>query len=331
MSTLNKIWSAGRKNSGDDEEFKDAHENENDAVESDVAKDLTSHFSLGSASAKINRTLFDTPAMTIRPKRRAKSSEKSRTPSAIKKGTGNLFGSLKKKTSVKATRKEGSKVQWSDSPTYKHKIIVEITVPVQKTQDKKTKELFENKLSNSMDFIRRYAGGGKTNFSILPKREDDKQSQHIRDRSQFPNHQILWRSIYMQMDSKYSFSPMTERNTKRNIKASMWVGANEDIASIIDEISGDLQSDEGVVIRIKGVQQLKTNSDYCILGLPITFSTQTVIDVTNSVINKVEKIKKDPIEFNVHVAYPYGMPFINRDAGRPFEDNGRRAFIFQVA
>ena len=206
---------------------------------------------------------------------------------------------------------------------------VEITVPVQKTQDKKTKELFENKVSNSMDFIRRYAGGGKTNFLILPKKEDDKQSQHIRDRSQFPNHQILWRSMYMQMDSNYYFSPMTERNKKRNIRASMWVGANEDIASIIDEISGDLQSDEGVVVRIKGVQQLKTCSDYCILGLPIAFSTQQVIDVTNSVINKVEnKIKKDPIEFNVHVAYPYGMPFINRDSSKPFEENGRRAFIF---
>ena len=84
----------------------------------------------------------------------------------------------------------------------------------------------------------------------------------------------------------------------------MWVGANEDIASIIDGISGDLQSDEGVIIRIKGVQQLKTNSDYCILGLPIAVSAQTVIDVTKGVINKVEnKIKNDPIEFNVHVAY----------------------------
>ena len=134
------------------------------------------------------------------------------------------------------------------------------------------------------------------------------------------------------MDSIYSFAPMTERNKKRNIRASMWVGANEDIASIIDEISGDLQSDEGVVIRIKGVQQLKTNSDYCILGLPISFSTQTVIDVTNSVINKVEnKIKKDPIEFNVHVAYPYGMPFTRGDPSKPFVENGRRAFVFQVA
>ena len=49
MTTLNKIWSTGRKNSGDDEEFKDALENENDAVESDVAKDSTSLFYLGSA------------------------------------------------------------------------------------------------------------------------------------------------------------------------------------------------------------------------------------------------------------------------------------------
>ena len=130
MSSLNKIWSTGKKNSGDDEEFKDARENENDAVESDVAKDSTYLFSIGSASAKINRTLFDTPAMTIRPKRRGKSREKSRTPSATKKGTGNLFSSIKKKSSLKATRKEGPKVQWSDSPTYKHKIIVEITVPV---------------------------------------------------------------------------------------------------------------------------------------------------------------------------------------------------------
>ena len=27
----------------------------------------------------------------------------------------------------------------------------------------------------------------------------------------------------------------------------------------------------------------------------------------------------------------YGMPFINRYAGKPFEDNERRVFIFQVA
>ena len=87
-NSVNKIWSTGKRNSGDDEEFKDARENENDAVESDVAKDSTSLFSIGSASAKINRTLFDTPAMTIRPKRRGKSREKSRTPSATKKRHG---------------------------------------------------------------------------------------------------------------------------------------------------------------------------------------------------------------------------------------------------
>ena len=155
MTTLNKIWSSGRKDSGDDEEFKDALENVNDAVEFDVAKDSTSLFNLGSASAKINRTLLAAPRMTLKSKQNAKTSSKNRTPSAIKKGTGNLFGSIKKKSSVKAKGKEGAKVQWSDKPTCKHKIIVEITVPVQITQGKKTKELFESRLSNSMDFIRR--------------------------------------------------------------------------------------------------------------------------------------------------------------------------------
>ena len=37
-------------------------------------------------------------------------------------------------SSVKEKGKEGAKVQWSDKPQYKYKIIVEITVPVQITQ-----------------------------------------------------------------------------------------------------------------------------------------------------------------------------------------------------
>ena len=61
MITLSKIWGAGSKNSGDDEVFKDALENENDALESDVAKDSSSLLNLGSTSVKINRTLFATP------------------------------------------------------------------------------------------------------------------------------------------------------------------------------------------------------------------------------------------------------------------------------
>ena len=85
MKILNNNWSSGRKVSGDDDVFKDALENANDAVESDVAKDSTSPFNLGAASAKINRTLFAAPRMTLKSKGNAKISSKNRKPSASKK------------------------------------------------------------------------------------------------------------------------------------------------------------------------------------------------------------------------------------------------------
>ena len=61
-----------------------------------------------------------------------------------------------------------------------------------------------------------------------------------------------------------------------------------------------------------------------------------VIDKTNVVINKVEnstpsRIKKNRINFNVHVGFQYRMPFIKYDEGKPWVDNGRIGFIFQVA
>ena len=137
------------------------------------------------------------------------------------------------------------------------------------------------------------------------------------------------------MDNGWAFSDMNPQAKNKTIRAHVRVGGNCDIKQDLDKIAIDLQADERVTLRMKGLQLMKTVSDYALLGLPRNISLCTVKDLTDYIINKVgdsepKLVKEQIIYYNVHKGYPSGMTYTPFVEGKPRVDNGRKCFISQV-
>jgi len=83
-----------------------------------------------------------------------------------------------------------------EQPKFKEYMYVEFKVQVDKQKGKKTKECFEDTISGGIDFLRESMSQGKSNFSIVPKKESNATSKVIKSRKDFPKHQHGWKSIY---------------------------------------------------------------------------------------------------------------------------------------
>ena len=73
-----------------------------------------------------------------------------------------------------------------EQPTFKDYMYVEFKVQVDKQKGKKTKECFEETMSGGIDFLREGMSQGKSNFSIVPKKESNATSKVIKSRKDFP-------------------------------------------------------------------------------------------------------------------------------------------------
>ena len=137
------------------------------------------------------------------------------------------------------------------------------------------------------------------------------------------------------MVNGWAFSDMNPRLKKKIIRAAMRIGSNCDIKEVMNDIYIDLQTDKKATLRTKSVQLMKTVPDCTLWGLPTAVSLCTGKYSTKYVSDKMDNsrpklVKKKPIHYNGRKGYPFGMPVISYEEGKPRTDNGRKCFTFQV-
>ena len=219
---------------------------------------------------------------------------------------------------------------------YKYTAVVTFSVLVEQSAGKTTKQLFEKKLKHVLEFTQKHAGEGCSNFAILPRYLDDKKTPQIRSYKDFPEHQIVYQNKYFKMENNWGFADLNKFVNRRNIRGSMRVGADYDVASVLSDVGVHLGTDVKAYIKHKGVQLMETFSGYILLGVGEAVSLDRVREVVNDELEVLDSEvcggeAREKIIWSVDHGFPDGMPFRPRKEGEAFADSGRRGFIFMVA
>ena len=142
---------------------------------------------------------------------------------------------------------------------------------------------------------------------------------------------------YFDFENHLAFLPMNRFNNRKTIRFSMWVCANVDVKEILAKVAYWLQMDKRVVLKWKGVQLMSTLTQMTMAGVSDLICPNEFRNVSDVVIERSEAEmygegfnNMGKINYDVFVGNPIGMPFIVRPEGAPWEDNGRRTWMFQV-
>ena len=98
-------------------------------------------------------------------------------------------------------------------------------------------------MKHLLGFTQKHAFKGKSDFAILAKDKDDKKTPQIRSEKNFPDHQIVYMSDYMEFENDWAFSDFNKFSNSRIIKGSMRLGANYDIKDCLKQVAVHLQTD----------------------------------------------------------------------------------------
>ena len=105
--------------------------------------------------------------------------------------TGGLkSGGKNKDNNNAASVKPKRGISWKDSPKYDHTGMVEVSFPLTHQPGKSTKFNFDALLEYTVNFVRKRFMKGASGFTILPYDPDDKTTQHIRGKEDFPDRQM---------------------------------------------------------------------------------------------------------------------------------------------
>jgi hypothetical protein len=86
--------------------------------------------------------------------------------------------------------------------TWKYKIVLSWAIVVKYKENSTTKAVLETALGQILKYLRKTAGGSKSDAAILPRLSASKDAMPILSAEDFPKHIVTWKDNYAEMDPK---------------------------------------------------------------------------------------------------------------------------------
>jgi hypothetical protein len=248
------------------------------------------------------------------------------------------------KEQVKKTKAQKPKIAFgpteveNEIPIAYKECVVGFAIRVDKGNN--AKQAFNKKLMEGLEFIQQYVD---KRACFLPH-EKDKKLEPIRTKNDMPKYQVVMKG-YVCIPNNNLFSNVQQENG-RVIKGSAIMGFELDPQQGLEEASGDLRA-MGCSIFFKKCQEVNTVSNFVFLGVPNSIPEDTVKEIMDEVLQKLEdklihddkdnkltvRQKENWIKYAITKEYPGGMPSEDQAETKKKKqgsNNSRLAFVFHV-
>ncbi len=234
---------------------------------------------------------------------------------------------------------------------YTHNITMEGSVKLKgPLKDEAVLKTFQRKLGDTIADARKVT---HWDFGILPLDTSEKNARAVINAKGLTKFEMAYsmKKNYLHISNTRAFTNIDE-GKQRTVRFFFVMGYNQNpddkqtFLELLSEIGPDLWNAKGVGMGPKANQELDTSSNLAFLGAP----SRTDISIVTKIVNKVlqeteekmveensEEYPKDVHGTGTQISYaltkgaPYGLPWEPpKKDNAPREDNGRRAFVFQV-